>query len=535
MDGSLTHDPPHNFEAEQAVIGTMLTSEIARNQLVNLVLPEHCADPFHGKLIHGIRTLMNQGRAVNPITLSDLLGGDEALEAVGGMSYFAGLARVSVDAETAGQYAQIVVGHFRRRKLVDTARAVLDDDGRTSINGVDPLETIERAMSELKGGALANARGVAASPYKWIDPKTIEPRQWLFGRHLIRKFLSVTVSAAGIGKSSLEIMEAVSMAVGRDLLTGQAIEPRTVWYVNLEDPLEELQRRVQAVALHYRLTEEDFGGRLYLDSGRSQPLTLAEEDRRQGIIVHRPLVHSVIRTITTRQIDVGIFDPFVSTHRVPENDNGAIDRVAKEWAGIADVANCSIELVHHVRKNNGAELTVEDARGAVALIGAARSVRVLNPMTLEEAAKAGIEPPHRRLYFRADNGKANLAPPSADAKWYRLLGVGLGNCRDRYPEDSVGVVTAWTWPDAFAGLTSDDLHKVQNKVAAGTWRADVQATAWVGKAIADALGLDLEQAAAKAKAKTLLKTWLRNGALIEVEREDDNRKPRRFIEVGEWA
>lgn len=535
MDGSLMHDPPHNFQAEQAVIGSMLTSQIAREQLVNLVRPEHFADPLHGKIVRGIAVLMDQGRHVSPITLSDLLGADEALEAVGGMTYFAGLARVSVDAETAGQYAHTVVGHFRHRKLVDAARVVLDDAGRTAINGVDPLETIERALSELRGNALADARGIAASPYQWIDPQTIEPRQWLFGRHLIRKFLSVTVSAAGIGKSSLELVEAVSMVVGRDLLTGQAIEPRTVWYVNLEDPLEELQRRVQAIAKHYRLTEADFGGRLYLDSGRTQPITLADEDRRQGIVVHRPLVQSVIRTLTTHQIDVGIFDPFVSTHRVPENDNGAIDRVAKEWAGIAEAANCAIELVHHVRKNNGAEFTVEDARGAVALIGAARSVRVLNPMTPDEAAKAGIEPPHRRLYFRADNGKANLAPPSADAKWYRLIGVGLENRRDRYPEDSVGVVTAWTWPDAFAGLTSDDLHKVQNKVAASAWRADVQATAWVGKAIAEALGLDLDQAAAKAKAKTLLKTWLRNGALIEVEREDDNRKSRRFIEVGEWA
>lgn len=43
-------------------------------------------------------------------------------------------------------------------------------------------------------------------------------------------------------------------------------------------------------------------------------------------------------------------DPFVKSHKVIENDNGAIDDVVTEWAHIADECNCSIELVHHVRK-----------------------------------------------------------------------------------------------------------------------------------------------------------------------------------------
>jgi hypothetical protein len=84
-------------------------------------------------------------------------------------------------------------------------------------------------------------------------------------------------------------------------------------------------------------------------------------------------------------------------------------------------------------------------------------------------------------------------------------------------------------------MTADHLRQVQNKVAAGAWRADVQAAAWVGRPIADALNLDLDEPADKAKAKTLLKTWLKSGALIEIEKEDDKREPRRFVEVGEWA
>jgi len=399
------------------------------------------------------------------------------------------------------------------------------------------LEIADQVWTKPHAGVRLNASGVTATPYRWIDPASISPRQFIGpGRHFARKFLSATVASAGIGKTAAELVDATSMAVGRDLITGKAIEPRTCWYVNLEDPMEELQRRIQAIALRYDLTEGDFGGRLFLDSGRQQRIVIAQDDRRNGIVIDRPLVASVVETIATNRIDCWIIDPFISAHAVPENDNGAIDMVAKELAGIADAANCAVEVVHHVRKSNGAELTVDDARGAVALIGAARSVRVINSMTADEAAKAGIEPFQRRLYFRIDNGKTNLAPPSSEASWRRLVSVGLGNRRDPYPEDSVGVVTAWKWPDAFAGLTADHLKQVQNKVAGGHWRADVQAGAWVGKAVAGALGLDLDQEAEKARIKTMLKTWLKNGSLVEVERLDDQtRKTRRFVEVGEWV
>jgi len=378
--------------------------------------------------------------------------------------------------------------------------------------------------------------GVAATPYQWIRPARIPPRQWLFARHYIKKFLSATVSGAGLGKSSHVLLDNVSMACGRNLLTGETIRPLRVWYWNGEDPFEELQRRVQAIALHYGLTEADFGDRLFLDSGRAQRIKVAIDERQRGIVINRPLVSSLVETLRRHAIDAFTMDPFVSIHGVPENDNGAIDAVAKELAGIADIADAAVETVHHVRKTNGTELTAEDARGAVSLIGAARSVRVLNPMTADEASKAGINPAERRLYFRVNNGKANMAPPAAAAAWRHLIGVPLGNGTENYPEDNVGVVTPWAWPSAFAGLTSDDLKQVQNRISGGKWRADVRAADWVGHAVADVLGLDLDKEFDRARVKSLLKTWMANGSLVKVDRLDDaDRKSRPFVEVGKWV
>lgn len=257
----------------------------------------------------------------------------------------------------------------------------------------------EAAGAGRSNGAAVDDR-VTATPFRWIDPSRIPPRQWLYDRHYIRKFLTATVSGSGVGKSSHALLDAVSMASGRNLLTGAAIRPVRVWYWNGEDPQEELQRRIAAIALRYGLTEADLAGRLFIDNGRDTQIKVAIDDRQRGITINRPDVDSVMETLQRHAIDACLFDPFVSIHAVPESDNGAIDIVAKALAGVADLCDCAIETIHHVRKGNGAELTVEDARGASSLIGAARSVRVLNPMTVGEATKADINQNERRLYFR---------------------------------------------------------------------------------------------------------------------------------------
>jgi hypothetical protein len=47
-----------------------------------------------------------------------------------------------------------------------------------------------------------------------------------------------------------------------------------VWYFNLEDPLEEIDRRVAAPKLHYKIAIE---GRLFKNGGRDTPLVIGEK------------------------------------------------------------------------------------------------------------------------------------------------------------------------------------------------------------------------------------------------------------------
>src|SRR5262249_10624062 len=158
-------------------------------------------------------------------------------------------------------------------------------------------------------------------------------------------------------------------------------------------------------------------------------------------VIARPVVDAVIAAIQRNMIDAMIVDPFIKSHRIVENDNVAMDAVATQWAQIADVTGCSADVVQHTRKTSGQEITIEDGRGAVALISASRSARVLNRMTKDEADNAAVGAPNAWRYFRVDNGKASMAPHPEQADWYRLASVDLGN------GDQVGVVTAWAWPD----------------------------------------------------------------------------------------
>jgi len=201
-------------------------------------------------------------------------------------------------------------------------------------------------------------------PFVWRDPATIPRRQWVYGRRLIRKFVSATFAPGGVGKSALELAEAMAMASGRPLLGVKPRERLRVGYWNGEDPFEETERRAAAASILHGLCADDLEGWLHLGSGREDEVIIAQQTS-SGATLLVPNVEAIVATIQDLKLDVVIIDPFVSSHRVTENDNPAIDLVAKQWGKIADRTNTAIELVHHTRKTNGAETTVEDARGAL--------------------------------------------------------------------------------------------------------------------------------------------------------------------------
>src|SRR3712207_4296737 len=165
---------------------------------------------------------------------------------------------------------------------------------------------------------------IMATPFVWRDPSTIPRRRWIYGGHYVRGFVSATISPGGIGKSSLAIVEALAIVTGRPLLGVVPDEPGRVWIWNGEDPREELERRIAAACLHYGIEPGEVEDRLFIDSGRDMPITMATTDARAKVVLAEPVIEEVKATIVANGIDVVIVDPFVSSHRVFENDNMAI-------------------------------------------------------------------------------------------------------------------------------------------------------------------------------------------------------------------
>ena len=398
------------------------------------------------------------------------------------------------------------------------------------------------AAEPFAGSTAAEPVKVTASPFRWPDHRTLPRRPWVWGRWLLLSTVSAIVAPGGVGKSSFVASMLLSLASGRQDILGKTVwaGPKRVWYWNLEDGLAELEMQLVAAAMFHRVTQDACGDRIYLDSGpEGAELKIAVEDR-DGYRIAIPMVEALVAELIARKIDVLIVDPFVSSHGVSENDNTAIDAIVKTWASIAKRAGCAIVLVHHSKKLGAEKVTAESSRGASALVSAARVTLVLNRMDKDEAQRFGIdEDAERRRLFTVQDDKANRAP-AEEAQWFRLASQNVENSTgqdDPFGDegDSVGVVTRWTPPDAFEGITVDHLRRVQQAVAAGEFKAHHTATDWVGNAVAGVLGLDAQNKGDRVRILKMIGAWEANGCLRVEQRKDQNRQIKKFMVVGKAA
>lgn len=363
------------------------------------------------------------------------------------------------------------------------------------------------------------------SPFKWRDPKTFPRRAFIYNKHYIRKFLSLTAAQTKTGKSMLSLLEAVEMAV----------KGFRVWYWNGEDPQEELERRVTAICLEHGIDHGLVEKNLFLDSGRQTPITLAI-NLRTGAKIAVVVEDALVAALIDSKFDVLVLDPVVSIHQVPENDNTGIDALFKTLGRIADRANVAVEGVHHTRKPlPGSVMTILDVRGGSAIISAARDIRILNRMTETQGEDSGVDPDKRRFYIHVSSD-GNLVPPDA-GEWFFLKSVGLGNGSGGAIDDQdyIGVPVAWKWPDAFEGVKTSALREAQAAIAVGRWRENSQSPEWAGMAIARVLRLNMDDPTQKNKIKKILKDWLKHGMFVRVPGKDSKGRDRTFIEVGKPA
>jgi hypothetical protein len=369
---------------------------------------------------------------------------------------------------------------------------------------------------------------VVASGFSANDMRAVEPRQWLYGKHLIRGYVSATVSPGGVGKTTLELIEAIALATARPLLGVPVRERVRVWHYNLEDPRDELMRRVWAICEHFGIPPVELEGWLFLDSGRDCKMIVAEPV--DGVVVPAVAAEQVIEQMQRWDISVLQVDPLVKAHWAEENDNKQIDAVLDVFADIAKRCGAAVDLVHHTRKPpSGFVATAGDintARGAGALAGAVRSARTITPMSEKESEAFSIPFDRRGWYIRVDDAKGNMSAPSSEAVWCERHTVELAQ------GDYVGVLAPWSPPDPFDELGSAAGQRVLGQINQGLPDGQLYilmnqrgTTRWVGSLLED-------EGVSVGACKSILRTWLRNGLLFEAEYTNPKRrKPERGLFV----
>lgn len=300
----------------------------------------------------------------------------------------------------------------------------------------------------------------------------VPPRQWLYGNKLIRQFCTLLVSPGGVGKTAFTVGLAVACQSGKQILADKPHKPLNVWGFYLEEPKEEIQRRMKAAKMVYKAgMADDIPGQLLVSSGRDQQLLVAKSIGQDEFVM-MPDAERLENQIRRQKTDVLIIDPFVKTHTIGENDNVLIEKVVTIFNEIAGRTNCSIFLVHHTRKGAQAG-EAESSRGASSIVGNVRAAFTLAAMSQEDAKELGVSPDERRFLIRLDDAKANMAPKSEKAEWIKLLGQNLGNGDAEYPHgDNVQVVTAWLPPDLWEGVTAHTANAILDVIAGGQPQED---------------------------------------------------------------
>ncbi|MBL8674664.1 MAG: replicative DNA helicase, partial [Rhodospirillales bacterium] len=140
-DGRL-REPPHNFEAERALLGAVLVNNLAYNRVSDFLRPEHFADPLHGRVFEAAAKLIEKNQVVSADLLKTYFESDEALKAGGGVAYIARLAAAAVSIIDAGDYGRQIHDLYLRRQLIDV--------GETMVNGAFAPEIDEPATSQIE-------------------------------------------------------------------------------------------------------------------------------------------------------------------------------------------------------------------------------------------------------------------------------------------------------------------------------------------------------------------------------------------------
>lgn len=171
---------PHNIEAEQALLGTLLLDNEVYFRAADYLKPEHFYDPVHGHIFQSIAEVIGKGGLADAISLKTNLEHHEGLGQIGGVEYLARLLSEAASSANAPEYARLIYDLALRRDLMRIGDGIVKEamDPVEPKSGPELIEDAEQQLFSLAetGGisrgfrpfndALSDSMAMAAAAHK---------------------------------------------------------------------------------------------------------------------------------------------------------------------------------------------------------------------------------------------------------------------------------------------------------------------------------------------------------------------------------
>lgn len=143
--------PPHNLEAEQAVLGAILLESDALVAAAEHIGPEDFYRAAHQRIFEAMVQLSEEAEPVDLVTLSTRLKDQGLLEEVGGIGYLTELANSVPTAANVAYYAQIIEEKSLLRRLIRTATQIASSGYTAGEDVRELISDAERRILEISG------------------------------------------------------------------------------------------------------------------------------------------------------------------------------------------------------------------------------------------------------------------------------------------------------------------------------------------------------------------------------------------------
>ncbi|MXW42206.1 MAG: replicative DNA helicase [Acidimicrobiia bacterium] len=148
--------PPHNLDAERAILGAMLLSRDAIAEAVNLLKDEHFYHPSHGLIYEAICSLYAKGEPADAITVSAELNRHDLSEKTGGNVALVELQTGTPAAANAAKYVNIVYETAMLRKLIEVGGEITELGYEGTEDVVKTVDTAESMVYQLAANRMVN-------------------------------------------------------------------------------------------------------------------------------------------------------------------------------------------------------------------------------------------------------------------------------------------------------------------------------------------------------------------------------------------